>query len=70
MGVADIVREIEQLPSEQKAEVLRALLRSRPGKAKLSAEELVALAEQMVAAEDPTEADRLEAEILGGFYGR
>ncbi len=46
------------------------LLRSQAKNSKLSAEELVALADQMVAARDPEEADRLEAKILAGFYGR
>lgn len=70
MTAGEIIREIERLPSSKKAEVLSALLRSHASKSKLSPEELVALADQMVAAKDPTEADRLEAEILAGFYGR
>ena len=39
-------------------------------KTKLSPDELVALADQMIAAQDPEEADRLEAKILAGFYGK
>ena len=58
------------MPSEQKAEVLSALLRSQPKGRELSPDELVALADQMLAAKDPNEADRLEAQILAGFYGR
>jgi len=50
--------------------VLTALLRSRTTKRQLSPDELVALADQMVATKDPEEADRLEKEILAGFYGR
>ncbi len=65
-----IIREIEQLPSNEKAEVLSVLLRSQAKNSRLSPEELVALADQMVAAQDPGEADRLEAQILAGFYGR
>ncbi len=67
---ADIIREIERLPSKEKAEVLSVLLRSQKKKTKLSPDELVALANQMVAAQDPEEADRLEAKILAGFYGK
>jgi hypothetical protein len=67
---AEIVREIERLPSEQQAKVLSALLRSRRNGSKLSPDELVALGDQMIAAKDPKEADRLEAKILAGFYGK
>lgn len=70
MSTAEIIREIERLPSKEKAEVLRVLLRSQPKKSKLSPDELVALADQMIAAQDPEEADRLEAKILAGFYGK
>jgi hypothetical protein len=69
MTAAEIVREIEQLPSKEKAEVLTALLRSRRNGSKLSPDELVALADQMIVAKDPKEPDRLEAKILAGFYG-
>ena len=70
MSAGEIIREIERLSSEEKAEVLSALLRSQPNKSKLSPDELVALADKMVAAGDPAEADRLEAKIVAGFYGR
>ena len=70
MTAAEIVREIERLPSEEKAEVLSALLRSQRNGSKLSPDELVALAAQMIAAKDPKEADRPEAKILAGFYGK
>ena len=70
MTAAEIVREIERLPSEEKADVLSALLRSQRNERKLSPDELVVLADQMIAAKDPREADRLEAKILAGFYGK
>lgn len=70
MTAGEIIKEIEQLPSQEKAEVLSVLLRSQTSRSRLSPDELVALADQMVAAQDPIEADRLEAEILAGFYGR
>ena len=70
MTAGEIIKEIERLPSQEKAEVLSVLLRSQAKKSRLSPDELVALADQMVAAHDPAEADRLEAEILAGFYGK
>lgn len=70
MSTAEIIREIERLPLKEKAEVLSALLRSKANNSKLSPDELVALADQMVAAKDREDADRLEAKILAGFYGR
>ena len=69
MTASQIIEEIERLPSREKAEVLSALLRSQARKRKLSPEELVALADQMVGTNDPEEANRLEKEILAGFYG-
>jgi len=67
---SQIIEEIERLPSKEKAEVLSALLRSQTPKRQLSPDELVTLADQMVATKDPEEADRLEKKILAGFYGR
>jgi hypothetical protein len=65
-----IIEEIKRLDPKEKTEVLTALLRSRTTKRQLSPDELVALADQMVATNDPEEADRLEEKILAGFYGR
>ena len=70
MTAVEIIREIERLPAIEKAEVLSVLLRSQAKNTRLSPDELVALADRMVAAKDPQEADRLEAQILAGFYGR
>jgi hypothetical protein len=67
---SQIIEEIERLPSKEKVEILTALLRSQASKRQLSPDELVALADQMVATKNPEEADRLEKEILAGFYGR
>jgi NADH:ubiquinone oxidoreductase subunit E len=67
---SEIIEEIERLPSNEKAQVLNALLRSQTEKGMLSPNELVALADQMVATKDPEEADRLQKQILAGFYGR
>ena len=70
MTASQIIEEIKRLDPEKKAEVLSALLRSQPTTRQLSPDELVALADRMVATKDPAEADRLEKEILAGFYGR
>jgi hypothetical protein len=67
---SEIIEEIERLPSNEKVQVLNALLRSQTEKGMLSPNELVALADQMVATKDPEEADRLQKQILAGFYGR
>ncbi len=69
MTAQQIIAEMDRLPAEDRAEVLRALLRSRTDKKRLSGEELEVLAERMVAAKDPAEANRLEKEIIAGFYG-
>ena len=70
MTKTQIIEEIKRLPLEEKAEVLTALLRSQTTKRQLSGDELVALADQMIATKDPEEADQLEKKILAGFYGR
>ena len=70
MTATQIIEEIKRLSSKQKAEVLSALLRSQKNRGMLSPTELVALADRIVAAKDPEEADRLEKEIIAGFYGR
>ncbi len=69
MTASQIIEEIKQLPSREKAEVLGALLRSQSNRRQLPSDELVALADRMIAAKDPEEANRLEKEILAGFYG-
>ena len=67
MTASQIIEEIERLPSKEKTEVLTALLRSQTTKRQLSPDELVALADQMVATKDPEEADRLEKKFLRAF---
>ena len=69
MTATQIIEEIKRLDPNEKAEVLTALLRSQKAKRQLSGDELVALADQMIATKDPEVADRLEKEILAGFYG-
>ena len=70
MTAVEIIKEIESLSPEEKAKVLGFLMQSQEKGRTLSPDELVALADKMVAAADSDTADRLEAEILRGFYGR
>ncbi len=69
MNAIEIIREIEQLSPAEKAKVFAFV--SAPGKTRKSTPtELVDLADQMVAEEDPKAADSLESQILDGFYGK
>jgi hypothetical protein len=68
MTVSQIIREIDCLPPAELAEVVRhtkQLDKRRP----LSPKELGELAQRMVDAEDPAEGDRLQEELVKGFYG-
>ena len=68
MTTAEIIEEIKRLPRGEQikiAEFARQVTEQRP----LSPEELGALAKRMVAAKDVAEADRLQEEIVRGFYG-
>lgn len=68
MTAIDIIREIECLPPTERSEVVRYAKRLDTGR-QLSGEELGVLAQQMVDATDPAEVERLQAEIMKGFYG-
>jgi hypothetical protein len=64
----EIIEAIKQLPREEQVKVVdlaRQVVESR----RLSPEELGVLAQRMVEAKDPAEADRLQDEIMRGFYG-
>lgn len=68
MTAVEIIEEIKRLPRDEQSRVLefaRHAGESRP----LSPEELGQLAKRMVEAKDPAEADRLQEEIVRGFYG-
>ena len=68
MTAAEIIEEIKRLPREEQNQVIefvRDAGLSRP----LSPEALGQLAKRMVEAQDPAEADRLQEEIVRGFYG-
>ena len=68
MTAVEIIEEIKRLPRDEQTRVIefaRLVGESR----QLSPEDLGRLAEQMVEAKDPAEADRLQEEIVRGFYG-
>ncbi|MBM3884194.1 MAG: hypothetical protein FJ387_31560 [Verrucomicrobia bacterium] len=68
MTAVEIIEQIKRLPREERDQVIefaRHAAENRP----LSPEELGALAQRMVDARDPAEADRLQEEIVRGFYG-
>lgn len=68
MTAGEIIEEIKRLPQDEQTRVIefaRQAGQSRP----LSPEKLGDLAKRMVEAKDPKEADRLQEEIVRGFYG-
>jgi hypothetical protein len=68
MSAAEIIEQIQRLPEGEKEKVRRfARLKLEAGQ--LSGEQLGALAQRMIEAPDAEEADRLEQEIIRGFYG-
>jgi hypothetical protein len=68
MSADEIIEEILRLPEAEKEKGKRfARLDLEPGQ--LTGEQLGALAKRMIEASDPNEADRLEREIIRGFYG-
>ena len=68
MTAVEIIEEIKRLPQDEQSRVIefaRHAGQNRP----LNPEELGRLAKQMVEAKDSAEADRLQEEIVRGFYG-
>lgn len=68
MTAVEIIDEIKRLPRAEQKRVIDFIQKSgevRP----LTPDELGELAEKMAEAKDPAEADRLQAEIVRGFYG-
>lgn len=68
MTAIEIIEEIKRLPREEQTKVIEFARRVGEG-GLLSPEELGHLAKRMVEAQDPAEADRLQEEIVRGFYG-
>ena len=68
MTATEIIREIDGLPLAERLEVARYAKRVDTT-GQLSGTQLGVLAQQMVDAADPAEAERLKAKITKGFYG-
>ena len=68
MTAVEIIEEIKHLPRDEQTRVIE-FARHAGENRQLSPEELGKLAKKMVKAKDPKEADRLQEEIVGGFYG-
>jgi hypothetical protein len=69
MTAVEIIDEIKRLPRAEQNRVIDFVRKAgevRP----CTPEELGELAKEMVEAQDPAEADRLQAEIVRRFYGR
>ena len=68
MTASQLIHEIDCLPPAELAKVVRhtrELDKRRP----LTGAELTEVAQRMVDATDPSEADRLQEELIKGFYG-
>ncbi|HXS67239.1 MAG TPA: hypothetical protein VN761_00250 [Candidatus Polarisedimenticolia bacterium] len=75
MTAAAVIEEIKHLPPGEQTRVIQFALelarqrQSSGGDSLLSPEELGDLARRMADAKDPAEANRLQEEIVRGFYG-
>ena len=68
MTVRQVIHELETLPPEEQAEVIRFAYRL-DAERQLSGPELSSLADKMVHASDPAEAALVRCAIVRGFYG-
>ncbi len=68
MTAIEIIEEIKRLPNAEKAKLVE-FIRHVGEDFSLSPEELGHLAKRMVEAPDTEEADRVQEEIVRGFYG-
>ena len=68
MTAIEIIEEIKRLPTEERSKVIEFARQAGEGR-RLSPDELGQLAKRMVESKDPAEADRLQEEIVRGFYG-
>jgi hypothetical protein len=69
MTAVEIIEEIKRLPRAEQDQVIDFFRKGGTGRL-LTPDDLGELARQMTEAEDSGEADRLQAEIVRGFYGR
>ena len=68
MTASQVIAEIEVLPPDEQAQVIRFACRLAAER-QLTGAELCGLAERMAASSNPTEAATLREEIVHGFYG-
>ena len=68
MTAVEIIEEIKRLPQNEQTRVIE-FARHAGEDRQLTPEELGELAKRMVEAKDPKEANRLQEEIVRGFYG-
>ena len=68
MTARQIIHELETLPPDEQAEVIRFAYRLDAGR-QLTSPELSSLADRMVHATDPAEAALVRDAIVRGFYG-
>ena len=68
MTATAVIEEIEQLPPEEQSRVIQ-FVNELARKRRLTGKELGELAKRMVETKDSAEADRLQEEIVRGFYG-
>ncbi len=69
MTAVEIIEEIKRLPRAEQNRVIDFVRKSRETRP-LTPDELGELAKEMVEAKDTGKADRLQAQIVRGFYGR
>lgn len=68
MTAVEIIEEIKRLPPAEQNRVIEFARHARESRP-FSPEEMGRLAKQMVETNDHAEADRLQEEIVRGFYG-
>lgn len=68
MTAVEIIEEIKRLPRSEQNRVIEFARRAGEGHP-LSPDQLGQLAQRMVETPSPAEADRLQEEIVRGFYG-
>ena len=68
MTVEQVIQEIEALPLEEQARVIRFAYRL-DAQRQLSGPELASLADRLARSSDPAEALMLREEVVRGFYG-
>jgi hypothetical protein len=68
MTAVEIIEEIKRLPRDEQSRVIEFARRAGENRL-LSPEDLGQLARRMVETKDPAEADRLQEDIVRGFYG-